>query len=68
MTKSYENGKSDLECTRNGIEERAKRALMFFYKSEASLNKAEYSSGHTSSKRMQLQSVLAQRGARKMIK
>lgn len=66
MTKSRENGKSDLGCTRKGISKGKRVNSMFFYKSEASLNKVECSSSHAPSKMTQLKTGLVQRGASKM--
>lgn len=66
MTKSHENGKSDLGCTRKGISKGKRVNSMFFYKSEASLNKAECSSSRPPSKRTQLKAGLVQNGASKM--
>lgn len=64
MTKTNENGKSDLGCSRRGISNTGRRVnSMFLYKSEASLNKVECNSDYPSSKRMLLKPGLVQRWA-----
>lgn len=66
MTKSNENGKPDLGCSRRGISNTGRRVdSMFLCKSEASLNKVECNSDYPPSKRMQLKPGLVQRQANK---